>query len=210
MTLPTTEQLYLAAVGKQDERELIAEEDLHAAIQEEISRMHTIIQRLRIIYFLLGVKATDPFYQMMKKSMFTDQRSTLCPRVRMDRRYQTPSFAWERIRQHVVPAKADDRPNKSKGAGRSYLAFVRRKGAARKEKAKVILTSEYLKINKKTQMLSLSAFAGEPEWARVAGLLIETRMGALRRQNRSLADISRAVHRFAARVEAEGTKDAVD
>ena len=42
----------------------------------------------------------------------------------------------------------------------------------------------------------LPSFEGEPEWARVAGELIERKLSVLRRQNRALSNISRAVHRF--------------
>ena len=145
----------------------------------------------------LGKKsALTGFYQMMRSTMYSGDRTRLCPRVRFDPRYKTPSFSWERIEQHVLPGDTGHKPKKEKGKGRSYMAFVRMKGAARKEKAKVVLTSRHLKINRKTHALSAAAFEGEPEWARVAGELIERKLSVLRRQNRALSNISRAVHRF--------------
>lgn len=81
------------------------------------------------------------FYQMMRDSMYTPHRTTLCPRVRFDQRYQTPTFAWERIHQHIVAAGADTKGQSKAGSGRSYMAFVRRKGSVKKEKAKVVHTA---------------------------------------------------------------------
>lgn len=197
MQFHSTEKLYLAAVGSQKDRELISEDDIQGIVQEEIKHMKSSLQRIRVAYYLLGLKATDPFYQMMRSSMYTAQRTTLCPRVRFDQRYQTPSFAWERIHQHIVAARTGGRPQTKAGAGRSYMAFVRRKGAAKKEKAKVVLTAEHVPINKKSLSISPSAFDNEPEWARVSGLLIDRKLSELRKRTRALSHISRAIVRFA-------------
>lgn len=191
-----TEELYLAAEGSPADRDRISEKEIADVVREEIEGIQMSLKRIRVAYFLLGMKVTDPFYQMMRSTMYSGDRTHLCPRVRFDPRYQTPSFSWERIEQHVLPGHTGHKPKKEKGKGRSYMAFVRMKGAARKEKAKVVLTSRHLKINPKTHSLSAAAFEGEPEWAKVAGELIETKLSVLRRQNRALSNISRAVHRF--------------
>ena len=101
MKFRSTEKLYLAAVGNRKDREMISVDEIQGIVLEEIDNMRASLQRIRVAYFLQGVKETDPFYQMMRDSMYTAQRTTLCPRVRFDQRYQTPSFAWERIHQHV-------------------------------------------------------------------------------------------------------------
>lgn len=196
MSGTSTEELYLAAEGSPADRDRISEKEIADVVRQEIEGIQTSLQRIRVAYFLLGMKVTDPFYQMMRSTMYSADRTHLCPRVRFDPRYQTPSFSWERIEQHVLPGHTRHKPKKEKGKGRSYMAFVRMKGAARKEKAKVVLTSRHLKINRKTHSLSAAAFEGEPEWAKVAGELIETKLSVLRRQNRALSNISRAVHRF--------------
>ena len=196
MKFRSTEQLYLAAVGSQKDREAISEDEIQGIVQEEVANIKSSLQKIRVAYFLQGVKATDPFYQMMRDSMYTAQRTKLCPRVRFDQRYQTPTFAWERIHQHVVAAGASGKTQSKAGAGRSYMAFVRRKGAVKKEKAKVILTAEHVPINKKTLSVASSAFDNEPEWARVSGLLIEKQLGVLRKRTRALSQVSRAIARF--------------
>ena len=204
MKFRSTEKLYLAAVGNRKDREMISVDEIQGIVLEEIDNMRASLQRIRVAYFLQGVKETDPFYQMMRDSMYTAQRTTLCPRVRFDQRYQTPSFAWERIHQHVVPAGASGKTQSKAGAGRSYMAFVRRKGAVKKEKAKVVLTAEHVPINKKTLSVASSAFDNEPEWASVSGLLIEKQLGGLRKRTRALSQVSRAIARFLKVVQQSG------
>jgi hypothetical protein len=139
-----TEELYLAAEGSPADRDRISEKEIADVVRQEIEGIQTSLKRIRVAYFLLGMKVTDPFYQMMRSTMYSGDRTHLCPRVRFDPRYQTPSFSWERIEQHVLPGHTGHKPKKEKGKGRSYMAFVRMKGAARKEKAKVVLTSRHL------------------------------------------------------------------
>lgn len=203
MTSYTSEQLYLAAIGEQQDRISFSEEDLQAVVSEEIERMYSSIQRIRLVYFLWGMKATDPFYQMMRKNMYTSQRSRLCPRIRLDRRYKTPSFAWERIRQRIASTKTNAKTKSEPGKGRSYIAYVGRKGSGKKEKAKVVLMSEHVTINKKTHTVDPHVFDAEPEWARVAGLLIEQKLKRLRCLNRTLASVSRALCSYAKQVRQE-------
>lgn len=196
MKFHSTEKLYLIAVGSQKDREAISEDELQEIVQESVTTIKSSLQRIRVAYYLQGVKATDPFYQMMRDSMYTPHRTTLCPRVRFDQRYQTPTFAWERIHQHIVAAGADTKGQSKAGSGRSYMAFVRRKGSVKKEKAKVVLTAEHIPINKKTLSVAYSAFDNEPEWARVSGRLIEKELGMLRKRTRALSQVSRALARF--------------
>lgn len=61
MEFRSTENLYLAAVGSQKDRELISEDDIQGIVQEEIKHMKNSLQRIRVAYYLLGLKATDPF-----------------------------------------------------------------------------------------------------------------------------------------------------
>ena len=55
MTSYTSEQLYLAAIGEQQDRISFSEEDLQAVVSEEIERMYSSIQRIRLVYFLWGM-----------------------------------------------------------------------------------------------------------------------------------------------------------
>lgn len=190
---------------------LMGLDDDIADARAAVSQMRNAVEALRQSLFRQGRTATDLYIQMAKENAFGPEETKLLPRVRLDKRYGTPSFYWERMIRHVYPTTSAKPLVKTPGKGRSYEAFVRRKGSPKKEKMRVVLLSEHVPINRKTLSVPMRVFDREPEWARLAAQLIEPQLTALRVQNKALSDISRSLIRLVRLMEKENiagaTKD---
>ena len=124
------------------------------------------------------------------------EETLLAPRVRMDARYGTPSFFWERTVRHAYPltARQPQKPSRT----RTYTAYIPRKGSRQKEKMRVYLLSKHIPVVKKTSSVPDSVFDSEPAWAQTAAHLIEPELTELRKQAKAVSRLSQAVMRASA------------
>lgn len=187
----------LAETGSADERARITEKIFQDSLSEGILKVEEAIAELRKILLVKGLAATDVYFAMVKENAFGKSEARIVPRVRMDARYGTPTFYWERVIRHAFALTSRRLSRKANGRGRSYEAYVRRKGAKQKEKMRVVLMSEHVPLNKTTLSVSMSAFSKEPDWAQLSAQLIEPELADLRRQAKSLSSVSRAIKQFA-------------
>lgn len=192
----------LAETASTEERALVTEEIFREGLQEGLDKMEAAIAELRRILFVKGLATTDVYFAMVKENAFGKDEAHIVPRVRMDARYGTPTFYWERVIRHAFALTKRRAPRKTNGRGRSYEAYVRRKGAKQKEKMRVVLMSEHVPINKTTLTVPMTSFDKEPDWAQLSAQLIEPELAKLRRQAKSLSNASRAVKQFARLVKA--------
>ena len=54
-----TEELYLAAEGSPADRDRISEKEIADVVRQEIEGIQTSLKRIRVAYFLLGMKVTE-------------------------------------------------------------------------------------------------------------------------------------------------------
>ena len=179
----------LSCIDNRALRAKLKDEIIIEAFQEQLDLMSNSIETMRLIFLSAGLKATDSYIEMSKKYAFTKDETLINPRVRMDSRYKTPSFFWEKTIRHAVPLNIKVKSNIT----RSYEAFVRVKGAESKRKMRVYLLSKHVPINKRTQMTTMSNFENEPAWAKIAAELIEPKLTLLRKLSGDLSNISRQV-----------------
>ena len=159
------------------------------ALQEQLGLISDSIEAMRLIFLSAGLKATDSYIEMSKKYAFTKDETLINPRVRMDSRYKTPSFFWEKTIRHVMPLSTKVKS----GSTRSYEAYVRVKGSATKKKMRVYLLSKHVPVNTRTKMTTMSNFENGPTWARMAAELIEPKLTLLRKLSCDLSNISRQI-----------------
>ena len=202
-----TDSDMLAETESADERARITEQTFQDSLSEGINKMEAAIAELRQILLVKGLAATDVYFAMVKENAFGKDEARIVPRVRMDARYGTPTFYWEKVIRHAFALTSQKPLRKNNGRGRSYEAYVRRKGAKQKEKMRVVLLSEHVPINKTTLSVSMSVFSKEPDWAQLSAQLIEPELTRLRRQAKSLSSVSRAVKQFARLVKQQEVKD---
>lgn len=183
----------LARQEKAQQRLDLSDEDFREAIEAETICIREAIGRVRLILLVQGLAATDIYLQMAKSNAFTKEETLINPRVRMDPRYGTPSFYWEKTIRHAFSLGSSATPKKPSRT-RTYDAWVRRKGAKQKEKMHVALLSEHVPINKKTLSVSLAAFANEPKWVQLAAGLLEPKLTRLRVLTKTLSAISRLLY----------------
>lgn len=193
----------LAAPGRVGERSQLTNEDFERALATGVSDLEDIIADLRWCLLVRGLAVTDLYFKMSRENAFSKEETLLVPRIRMDERYGTPSFYWERTIRHAYPLTSRGKMQPNKGKGRSYEAYVRCKGAVKKEKMRVVLLSKHVPINKTTLSVSMKEFDKEPEWARMAAQLVEPELVELRRQAKALSAVSRAVKNFSRLVKRE-------
>ena len=173
----------------------LTDEDFKEAIKAESTRIREAIERTRQILLVQGLASTDIYLQMAKGNAFTKEETLINPRVRIDPRYGTPSFYWEKTVRHAFSLGANATPKKPSRT-RTYDAWVRRKGSKQKEKMHVALLSEHVPINKKTLSVSLSVFAKEPNWVQLAARLLEPKLTRLRVLAKTLSALSRLLFHF--------------
>ena len=179
----------LSCIDNKTLREKLTDEIVVEGLQEQLGLMSNAIKTMRVIFLCAGLKVTDGYIEMSKKYAFTKDETLINPRIRLDPRYKTPSFFWERTVRRAVPLNATVKS----GSTRSYEAYVRVKGAATKKKMRVYLLSKHVLINKRTQMTALSNFEHEPAWAKMAAELIESRLATLRMLSSDLSKINRQI-----------------
>jgi hypothetical protein len=187
----------LAEAASTKERSRVTEELFRDGLQDGLGKVEAAIAELRQILLVKGLAITDVYFAMVKENAFGKDEARIVPRVRMDARYGTPTFYWEKVIRHAFALTSQKPLRKTYGRGRSYEAYVRRKGSKQKEKMRVVLLSEHVPINKATLSVSMSAFSKEPEWAQLSAQLIEPELAELRHQAKLLSNISRAVKQFA-------------
>lgn len=201
------EWLFLALNGSIEERQKVKPATADEDIARQFRVIHTAIERLRSILLFKGITATDIFHETAKQAAFTSQETSIYPRVRLDPRYGSPSFYWERLRRHAYSLTGTTTTRSKRGRGRSYVAYVRRKGFKTKEKMKVVLLSEHIPINHTTLRIAPHAFSQEPQWAQVAGELAENQLHNLRHLSSLVSRLNQALARaekaFASTMSAE-------
>ena len=170
-------------------RSEISEEDIEKGLIDKVKTINEAIEILRQILFVAGLKATDGYLVMSKENAFTKEGTLINPRVRIDRRYKTPSFYWERTIRYAVPASVAKKSTKTK----NYETYAPINGSKTKRKVRVYLASEHVPINKKNLMTSMSNFEKEPVWVRTAAQLIEPKLSKLRKLNKDLSNINKQV-----------------
>lgn len=186
----------LSCVDNKILREKLTDEIIIGALQEQLSLMSNSIETIRLIFLSAGLKATDSYIEMSKKYAFTKDETLINPRIRLDPRYKTPSFFWEKTIRHAVPLNATVKS----GPMRSYEAYVRVNGSATKKKMRVYLLSKHVPVNTRTKMTTMSNFEDEPTWARMAAELIEPKLTLLRKLSGDLSNISRQIFALNKRV----------
>ena len=178
------------------ERQQLSREDYEQALRSEIDALQKTVATIRQILYVRGLAVTDIYHQMVKDNAFTREETLLAPRVRMDARYGTPSFFWERTVRHAYPLTARQ-PQKTSRT-RTYTAYIPRKGSRQKEKMRVYLLSKHIPVVKKTSSVPDSVFDSEPAWAQTAAHLIEPELTELRKQAKAVSRLSQAVMRASA------------
>lgn len=188
-----TEWFRLANSNDPQERAAIQPDCACNHLTEQVAALKQAVEEARAVLYFLGKRATDDYYATAKEHRFSSEETKISPRVRIDPRYGTPSFYWERLKRRFFRTTAATKPREKNGRGRSYIAYVPVNGSKSKVRMKVVLTSEHVKINHRTLRIASSEFAGEPEWARLTGELVEDQLQIIRRLNRQLSSLSRSI-----------------
>ncbi len=185
-----------------EERAELTNAELAEAVQHEFQALQKSVSNLRLLFLVQGLKASDPYVAMVKDNLYGQEAAHIAPRVRMDKRYNTPSFYWERTIRRIHDAstgKQEKNKNESPSDNktkrkqiRQYNAYYAKKGETGKREVTVTLISAHIPVNKKTLATSDSHFDTEPEWAKAAFSVVEPELVALRRKSKLLSSI----HRF--------------
>ena len=89
--------------GPPEARALIDEASVNEELNQKLKTIRTTLEEIRAILFFKGMVAGDIFHQIAYENRFGPDETTLCPRVRWDARFSTPSFSWEKIKRLAVP-----------------------------------------------------------------------------------------------------------
>ena len=189
----STPSYFEMAKGTPEARALIDEASVNEELNQKLKTIRTTVEEIRAILFFKGMVAGDIFHQIAYENRFGPDETTLCPRVRRDARFSTPSFSWEKIKRLAVPMTTEPTSPPKKGSGYSWTKTVRRKNTGNYQTMRIVLTSKYLRINKATNRVSSKHFCSEPEWAQVSALAVEDEFCALRTLNSRLSTISKAL-----------------
>lgn len=180
----------LSQKGQLSARSHLTTQDTRSSIISEVRKIQKSIETIRYALLVEGLIETDAYHETARESRFNSEETTIAPRVRLDKRYGTPSFYWERTLRHAYPLVLSKQQNKPK-VPRTYYAYVRRKRTKIKEKMKVVLVSKHIPINKKTLSVSMNEFENEPQWARTAALIMEPKLVNLRRISKAVSHVNR-------------------
>ena len=131
------------AEGTPRDREDISNTAITQATADAVSDIRSSVQGLREILFFVGMKASDRFFCEAKAQLFQKEETLLYPRVRWDKRTNTPSFSWERLKRNIRPLTGTTF-SASRGKGHSYRARLPKKNGVSSTTVKVVLTSEYV------------------------------------------------------------------
>ena len=188
--------LWLSLEGTVADRAEISDSEIENGVQGELEKIRKSLITLRQLLLLKGMKTTDGYFQTMKEAQFSKDETLLYPRVRYNEQRQTVSFHWERLQRRIRKAEGEAKAQSRLGRGRSYLAYARSSLTGQKRRVKVFLSAKHIAINKTTKRIPLKEFENEPEWARIVGPMIDEQLSQLRKENDSIAGISRALSRL--------------
>lgn len=186
-----SEKVSLAAdPNAREARAQISKAELEEAVRLELERLQESVTNLRLLYLVQGLKAGDPFVAMVKDNLYNRDAAHIAPRVRMDQRFNTPSFYWERTIRRIHDASKAKKAKSTKT--RQYNAYYSKKGdSTSKKEVTVTLVSEHIPVNKRTLVTSASHFEKEPAWAQAAFSVVEPELVTLRRKSKLLSSINR-------------------
>lgn len=182
--------LWLAKAGTPEDRAMIEEGEVDAYVDERLMAIQTAVAEIREALYFKGVKASDEYHQMLRRTSFTSESTRIYPRVRWDERYQTPSFSWERLVCRAYPVDAKQSGVDSQDS-KAYVATFKSERTGNMVTMKVLWATEQVCLNKETKRVSKAAFARQPEWVRLAASIVDERLSVLRRQNGMVAEIGR-------------------
>lgn len=188
--------LWLSLEGTVADRAEISDSEIENGVQGELAKIRKSLIKLRQLLLLKGMKTTDDYFQTMKEAQFSKDETLLYPRVRYNEQRQTVSFYWERLQRRIRKAEGDAKAQSQLGRGHSYLAYARSSLTGQKRRVKVFLSAKHVSINKTTKRIPLKEFENEPEWARIVGPMVDEQLSQLRKENDSIAGISRALSRL--------------
>lgn len=193
----TLDELLQAAHGGPQDREAVTDEALKAFMEEESRAIAEHVANIRTALYAAGLAAADGYCALAKDHRLTSQETPFIPRVRWDERYQTPSCAWEKKTRKAIPLDQGGSASRLRENTRcSYIASVPRKNTGIRQKMKIIVLSENIRIHRKTKRVPAAAFEEAPLWARMAAEIVEDRFCRLRKLTCTISDASRAMHRF--------------
>ena len=181
-------------------RQAFQRKDAVALVKEQIEVIDFAIKNLRTLLYFLGLYETDFYHCKAKEMAFTAEETKILPRVRWDKRYETPSFFWERLIRKTFPITKIEAEHFKKKPG-VYIGFVSFKG--KKLRRKVVLSSKAIPLQKATNSIAPSSFAKEPVWAQIAGETAEEKLRFLRKQAKQVTAIAKHLSVLKTQVEKE-------
>lgn len=184
--------LWLGKVGTPKDRADIEDKEVDVFVEERLKNIQVAIAEIRAALFFKGVKASDDYHQMLRKTSFSNESTRIYPRVRWDERYSTPSFSWERLVCRAYPVDAKQLQI-AKQESKSYVATFKSMRTGNDITMRIVWATEQVCLNKETKKVSKAAFARQPEWVRLAASIVDERLSVLRRQNNMVAEIGRVL-----------------
>lgn len=169
-------------------RQAVEQEAVVSLAHSQLQAIEDAIKNLRIILYFQGLHETDFYHAKAKEMAFTSEETKILSRVRWDKRYETPSFGWEKLIRKAFPITAIDAQRFKKTPG-IYLGLIHHKG--KKLRRKIVLSSKAIPIQKATDSIAQSTFSNEPFWSQIAGETAEKKLCLLRKQAKQLATISK-------------------
>ena len=92
----------LSQKGQLSARRHLTIQDTRSSIISEVRKIQKSIETIRYALLVEGLIETDAYHETARENRFNSEETTIAPRVRLDKRYGTPSFYWERTLRHDV------------------------------------------------------------------------------------------------------------
>lgn len=180
------EQMQAWSEGPVTERQNIREEQLHRFEEETLLTIEQAVVSLRQLLYLRGILVTDFYHAKCKEMAFSPEETKILPRVRMDARYGSPSFFWERLTRRTKPISEADAKKFEKRPG-TYIGYVNRGGRKTRDRVLVRLSAKVIPLQKDTDSIASTAFDKEPVWAQIAGESAEAQLRVLRKKAKQVS-----------------------
>lgn len=189
MTMDAGELLQLAQ-STSAERANINLGELQKLENEQLVVIAEAIAVIRHLLYLKGIMATDFYHCKSSDMAFTNEETSILPRVRWDARYGVPSFLWEKLIKRSIPIAEHEAQGFKKRPG-VYISRARLKNGKLGGFVKVVMSGKTIALQKSTDSIAKSTFDNEPTWAQFAGESAERKLRQLRKQSKQVSSMSK-------------------
>lgn len=186
--IPSTNEVWeqLAIYQAESEEERISEADLAATLYLDKLRLLNAVAIIQASIVYRAVRACDLFFEWKKRQNGTKERTYLRPRVRVNKEYSTVEMVWVRAVSKSTPAGFGQSESNGDSYGRTF--------EVKRDDGAVKVHSWYQHLKKgASDRYSDAIFKNEPLWARKLGSDIEDTFEQLRKEQKTLTVIRRAI-----------------